>query len=256
MSSNSNFLPITIKQERGGLIYSINDPLSFSGKFFTSYSNGQYETHQSYKNGLKDGEWSAWHENGQLEYSKTYKNGLKTGEWSVWHENGQLVFSETYKDGKKTGEWYSWYENGQEVSLDGEKKNRDFVDIIILIEDIFNEISTLDKTEDYTPNPLRFLPKGDDFWSGLVTVADLNKGTYEIRIRSEDRMLLFQCLNHDGGKFDRHCDRSDYPYIEIQTIHFSDITEYEIYEIYNKFHRVISNMKYRHNDDPDYDYYS
>jgi antitoxin component YwqK of YwqJK toxin-antitoxin module len=61
--------------ERNGLLYTLNDNKSYTGKVFSFNEKGHKESEMTYKDGKKDGKWTYWHENGQKELEVTLKDG-------------------------------------------------------------------------------------------------------------------------------------------------------------------------------------
>jgi antitoxin component YwqK of YwqJK toxin-antitoxin module len=47
-----------------------------------------------------------------LRYKGSYKNGLRESEWTFYHDNGQLYGKGSYKNGKKEGEWIDYRKDG------------------------------------------------------------------------------------------------------------------------------------------------
>jgi antitoxin component YwqK of YwqJK toxin-antitoxin module len=83
----------------------------------TYYENGQKESEVNYKDGEKDGKYTAWYENGQKGEERNYKDGKEDGKVTLWYENGQKKLEGNYKDDKKDGKFTWWYENGQKEQV-------------------------------------------------------------------------------------------------------------------------------------------
>ena len=100
-------------QERGDLVYTVNQEKPFTGVVVKRYENGQKDWEQRYKGGVKSGRWIEWYDNGQMYSEGSYKDGLKVGKWTKWYENGQKGVEANYIDGKLHGQWTSWSHDGQ-----------------------------------------------------------------------------------------------------------------------------------------------
>jgi antitoxin component YwqK of YwqJK toxin-antitoxin module len=97
----------------------------------------------TYKDGRKDGVWTAYYPSGQVKHEITFKNGKaigpakfyyetglvsEEGYWNIdhwegkyryYHTNGQLAYDWNYnQEGKRTGEQKYYYENGS-IKYDG-----------------------------------------------------------------------------------------------------------------------------------------
>ena len=156
---------------------------AFTGEIFRNFENGQLESRENYKNGIKEGlsavyytngqvaEWNydsgeldglhkAWYENGQLTAEINYKDGEVDGLWRTWYENGQLKEDLNFKFDGLTGpddELYGlnrrWYENGQLKSVTNYGENREY-----LFEKKYDTVGTL--TYDYeSPNLKKYCKK-------------------------------------------------------------------------------------------------
>ena len=104
--------------------------------FFYTYKEKIREK-GTYKDGKKDGVWTAYYPSGSTKYEITFKNGKaigpakfyyesgllsEEGYWNIdhwegkykyYHPNGQLAYDWNYnKDGKRTGEQKYYYNNG------------------------------------------------------------------------------------------------------------------------------------------------
>ena len=101
----------------------------------------------TYKDGKKDGVWTAYYPSGKIKYEITFKNGKaigpakfyyetgllsEEGYWDIdhwegkyryYHPNGQMAYDWNYnKEGKRTGEQKYYYENGN-IKYVGEWSN-------------------------------------------------------------------------------------------------------------------------------------
>ena len=101
--------------KRNGIFYKKFTDLPFNGKITGEY-NG------SFKNGLPDGPWVAYHENGQLWYKGNFKSGKKVGSWIRYWDNGKMENQGDFKNGKKEGFWVENWVEGQ-LRIKGDYKN-------------------------------------------------------------------------------------------------------------------------------------
>lgn len=79
-----------------------------------------------YRDGLREGSWTAWHENGNRMEQAEYRGGRKNGPFIVWSEGGAKRFEGTYREDLMHGLITEWYENGQknkEIEYREGKKN-------------------------------------------------------------------------------------------------------------------------------------
>ena len=79
------------------------------------HENGQKRIEGSYKNGKRDGEWTAWFANGNLWSKGYYTEGVENGMKTVWHENGQKYYEGPIVNDERTGTWKFWNEEGKLV---------------------------------------------------------------------------------------------------------------------------------------------
>jgi antitoxin component YwqK of YwqJK toxin-antitoxin module len=107
-------------QERNGVYYEINSEDGFTGKLVELYSDGQKMSEEYFKDGKREGIYTAWYENGQKKSERTYryKGGIET----AWYENGQKKNERNIRDGKEDGVFTFWYENGQK-KIEGNYKD-------------------------------------------------------------------------------------------------------------------------------------
>ena len=106
--------------------------VSFSSKDFGKTEEGDY------KEGLKEGEWIAYHQGGKIPaVISNYKNGALNGAMKQFDRRGKLLQEITYKEGLKHGKFVVYskrgsvlvektFENGMEVISDEEKKSGSF----------------------------------------------------------------------------------------------------------------------------------
>ena len=107
--------------KKGRLKYHPDTKELYSGKVFQNRMGGEKDFEGSYKDGKKDGLWTAWYENGQKKYERNYKDGESDGLYTFWYENGQKKSEGNYKtdalgNGNADGLATRWYENGQKQS--------------------------------------------------------------------------------------------------------------------------------------------
>jgi antitoxin component YwqK of YwqJK toxin-antitoxin module len=103
----------TVIQNRNGISYMPNSDKPFTGKYVSSYGNGQKKSEENYKDGKQDGLATEWYKNGQKKIEINYKDGKEDGLATVWYGNGQKQGETTYKDGKPNGLATEWDKNGR-----------------------------------------------------------------------------------------------------------------------------------------------
>ncbi|MBI4645104.1 MAG: carboxypeptidase-like regulatory domain-containing protein [Bacteroidia bacterium] len=86
--------------------------ITYTGRCFSYYDNGQKGKVGEYKDGKEEGKWTWWFENGQIGKEVTYINGMMDGTCKWWFENGQLKRQSDFKDGKKNGLSMMYFPNG------------------------------------------------------------------------------------------------------------------------------------------------
>jgi antitoxin component YwqK of YwqJK toxin-antitoxin module len=87
-------------QERGGVLYIVNEDKPYTGIVFNNHDNGNLRYEAPYKNGLKNGEVVSYYQNGQLRVKANYKNGQYDGSYQEYFDNGELAIDWIYKDGE------------------------------------------------------------------------------------------------------------------------------------------------------------
>lgn len=67
----------------------------FNGEFKDFLSNGRLILHGAYKNGIKHGNYTAYHPNGEIKWETVYVEGKESGEWKYYYPDGKplLVLS-------------------------------------------------------------------------------------------------------------------------------------------------------------------
>ncbi len=106
--------------------YAKGEKSPYTGILFAKYPNGNYETWQTYIDGIGQGVWINYYENGQYKEVGHYEQNRVEGPIKKYHLNGQLKASGTYKDWRiRIGEWSYYDENGRLIRTDdyGEKGN-------------------------------------------------------------------------------------------------------------------------------------
>ena len=98
-------------QDRGGVMYLLNEETPFSGFSKSVYENGQKKMEYNWKDGKPDGLWTDWHENGQKRHERNYKDD-KFMSAEVWKPNGEKCPVTNLKDGN--GVWVLYNEDGTE----------------------------------------------------------------------------------------------------------------------------------------------
>ena len=94
------------------ILFSINDKKPLTGLVFQTFQNGKISIECEYKNGLKNGEFSAWYENGNKQFVATFIDNVANSSFKKWHENGNLDIDCHYKNGLQHGASKQFYENG------------------------------------------------------------------------------------------------------------------------------------------------
>lgn len=90
-------IEISKLQNRGDLVYEINQEKSYSGKVISSYENGQKKEEINYKKGKKNGIHIGWYENGQMRFKENYKNNKPKGVFVYWSTGGTKLVDYTTK---------------------------------------------------------------------------------------------------------------------------------------------------------------
>lgn len=96
----------------------MGDLIKRDGRYYTVQGNELFTgvvsgpDSGSFKEGLRNGEWTSFYENGQVKNRGRYLAGQKEGMWSGYYRSGQLFYRGAYKANKKDGPWVSYYEDG------------------------------------------------------------------------------------------------------------------------------------------------
>ena len=67
----------------------------------------------SFKDGLRDGIWTAWYQDGTIWSTGNYKEGQEFGKKTTYHKNGKKYYEGVIKNGKREGTWTFWDESGE-----------------------------------------------------------------------------------------------------------------------------------------------
>jgi antitoxin component YwqK of YwqJK toxin-antitoxin module len=78
----------------------------------TYYMDRQKEMEGSYKDNLRDGQWTVWYKNGNKWSEGFFKKGLNDGKRTTWYETGKIRYEAWYRDGIKVGKWRFFDEKG------------------------------------------------------------------------------------------------------------------------------------------------
>lgn len=84
----------------------------FTGILVTHHDNGQKESEESYRNGIRSGWCRYWHPNGKLAERCYQLNGAVNGKNEEWYENGQRKSLAFARDNQIFGECTEWHANG------------------------------------------------------------------------------------------------------------------------------------------------
>jgi hypothetical protein len=71
----------------------------------------------TWKNDLRDGEWTYWNENGSKRKSGPFVAGKPNGVWTVWGDDGKERKEGELRDGKRVGVWRSFDSEGKEIAV-------------------------------------------------------------------------------------------------------------------------------------------
>lgn len=85
------------------------------------WENGNKSMEGAYKNGNRNGTWTAWYKDGTLWSTGEYEDGVENGLKSVFHENGQKYYEGHIKSDKRVGIWKFWNKEGnllKEINYD------------------------------------------------------------------------------------------------------------------------------------------
>ncbi|MGL4981152.1 MAG: toxin-antitoxin system YwqK family antitoxin [Fusobacteriaceae bacterium] len=90
-------------QNRQGTYYAVNSQKPYSGKFTSSYQNGQIEQEGSLKNGMLNSNYKSYYSNGQMRVQSSYKEGIPNGKLTAFYENGEKKCELNYREGNFDG---------------------------------------------------------------------------------------------------------------------------------------------------------
>jgi antitoxin component YwqK of YwqJK toxin-antitoxin module len=77
------------------------------------YQDGKKQMEGEFRNGKKDGKWTAWFENGRMQSEGFFKNDLRDGKSIVWRENGFKYYEGNYSLGQLHGSWIMYDTDGK-----------------------------------------------------------------------------------------------------------------------------------------------
>lgn len=81
----------------GTLVADIN----FGSKSTFYHNNGQKESEGTLlTNYVYEGTWKGWFANGNINFEGTYRNGMKDGNWTWYREDGTKDMVQVYRDGE------------------------------------------------------------------------------------------------------------------------------------------------------------
>ena len=113
--------------EVNGTYYHKNTKKTYTGRFFTLFSDGGKKNEGTLEDGKLDGIYTFWYENGEKKGEVSFKNGRENGRNTLWYKNGQKSEEGVYKDGKRYGQRIFWHSNGtikKEVNYNKDGKPR------------------------------------------------------------------------------------------------------------------------------------
>lgn len=79
------------------------------------YNDSSKYMEGSYKEGRRDGTWTAWYQNGNVWSTGKYKDGQEHGKKTVYHENGRKYYEGMVMDEQRQGTWTFWDESGEVI---------------------------------------------------------------------------------------------------------------------------------------------
>ena len=108
------------------IIDTVNKEKLYTGKHVTYWDikEKQKKEEITYKDGKKDGLFTAWYRNGQKMMEEHFKDNKLEGHLTTWYENGQKKLDVYYKNGKRDGLLLEWYDNGRKKSEGNLKKDK------------------------------------------------------------------------------------------------------------------------------------
>ncbi|PLX01301.1 MAG: hypothetical protein C0594_13320, partial [Marinilabiliales bacterium] len=98
--------------EKNGRMFLEDKEITYTGKCFSYYDNGQKGKVGEYIDGLPVGIWIWWFENGMKGKEVGYDHGEKTGTCKWWYSDGQLKRTSEFLTNKKHGYTAMFYPNG------------------------------------------------------------------------------------------------------------------------------------------------
>lgn len=107
---------------KGGAIHSAQSGISgelLNDKFSKLYLGNQLAEQGQFENGLKDGLWKTWYENGNLQSVENWKKGLRHGGCLLYDVNGTLLEKGNYKNNGKHRLWIDYQKKDTIVYRNG-----------------------------------------------------------------------------------------------------------------------------------------
>lgn len=80
------------------------------------YNDSSNYIEGTYKDGMRDGIWTAWYPNGNVWSTGNYKEGKEHGKKIVYYENGQKYYEGVKENDQRLGVWTFWDEDGKELN--------------------------------------------------------------------------------------------------------------------------------------------
>lgn len=87
------------------------------------YNDSSRYIEGTYKDGLRDGTWTAWYQDGTLWSTGQYKEGKEHGKKTTYHKTGKKYYEGVIKNEKRIGEWTFWNQEGEKLkTIDYDEK--------------------------------------------------------------------------------------------------------------------------------------
>lgn len=99
-----------------------NDTLEGARILFSE--KGDTQVVETYRRGIFDGPYNAYHANGQLEFSGKYENNAMEGTWKRFYDSGMLMETVTFAGNDENGPFVEYNENGT-LKAEGNYKGGD-----------------------------------------------------------------------------------------------------------------------------------
>lgn len=206
-SSKENLEHLIFKND---LAYSPSSESPYTGRVFRLQTTGVGKMEGSYKDGLRDGEWTTYGINGKVQQIINYSKGLEDGLTTTYLENGKKETEENFKNNKKDGERITYYENGQiediqqftKGSFDGIKKS--------YYEDgsTFEEGTVVDKLNDVPIrwNVILYYPDGKKLsefvsFTGNMDMHEVDPASLKIWYRNGNSRFKINKISDASAQF-------------------------------------------------------